>query len=76
MQEIQVQSLGWEVSLEKRMTTNSVFLSGQLHGQKSLKGYSPSGCKKSDMTTLLDSIKYTSVILKSAECPGEYIHQF
>ena len=28
----------------------SVFLPGESHGQKSLMGYSPWGCKESDMT--------------------------
>ena len=30
-----------------------VFLPGEFHGQRSLAGYSPSGCKESDMTELL-----------------------
>ena len=29
---------------------NLVFLSGEFHGQRSLAGYSPWGCKESDMT--------------------------
>ena len=50
MQEIWVQSLGWEDPLEKEMATYSVFLPGEPHGQRSLAGYSPRGCKESDTT--------------------------
>ena len=50
MQEAQVQSLGWEDSLEKQMATYSVFLPREFHGQRSLVGYSPWDCKESDMT--------------------------
>ena len=32
------------------MATCSVFLPGKLHGQRSLAGYSPWGCKESGMT--------------------------
>ena len=43
MQEIQemwVQSLGWENPLEKEMAITSVFLPGKSHGQKGLSGCS------------------------------------
>ena len=40
-----VQSLGREDPLEKVMVTNPVFLRGKTHGQRSLAGYSPWGCK-------------------------------
>ena len=53
MQETQVQSLGQEDSLEKRMATHSSILAGEFHGQGSLAGYSPWGCKESDMTEQL-----------------------
>ena len=52
MQETQVQSLGWEDPLEKEMAT-PVFLPGESHGWRSLVGYSPRGCKESDMTERL-----------------------
>ena len=39
-QETWVQSLGQDVSLEKKMATTPVFLPGEFHGQKSLTGYS------------------------------------
>ena len=40
--------LGWEDPLEKGMVflPTSVFLLGKSHGQRSLAGYSPWGCKR------------------------------
>ena len=32
------------------MATTSIFLHGEFHGQRSLVGYSPWGCKESDRT--------------------------
>ena len=40
MQEMQVQSLGWEDPLEESMATHSIFLPGESHGQRSPAGYS------------------------------------
>ena len=34
---------------------NPVFLPGKFHGQRSLAGYSPWGCKESDTTELLST---------------------
>ena len=53
MQETWVQSLGWEDSLEKRWVLTPVFLPGEFYGERSLVGYSPWGCKESDMTERL-----------------------
>ena len=52
MQEIRVQSLGHDGLLEKgrECLPTPVFLSGQVHGQRSLTVNSPWGCKESDMT--------------------------
>ena len=50
MQKTQVQSLGWEDPLEEAWPPTLAFLSGESHGQRSLVGYSPWGCKQSDMT--------------------------
>ena len=50
MQDIQVQSLGQEDSLEKEMATHSVFLPGKSQGQRRLADYSPWGHKESDIT--------------------------
>ena len=50
MQETWVRSLCREDPLEKEMATTPVFLPRESHGQRSLGGYSPRGCKESDMT--------------------------
>ena len=38
------------MTLEKEMATHSSVLLGKSHGQRSLAGYSPWGCKELDMT--------------------------
>ena len=48
--ETQVRSVGGEDPLEKEMATHSSILPGKSHGQRSLAGCSPWGCKESDMT--------------------------
>ena len=48
-----VRFLGWEDPLEKEMATTPVFLPGESHGQSSLLGYSPWGCKELDATERL-----------------------
>ena len=57
VQETWVQSLGQEDPLEKEMATHSsihaVFMPGKSHGLRSLVGYSPWGCRESDMTEQL-----------------------
>ena len=53
MQETWAQFLGREDPLEKGMATTPVFLPGEVHGQRSLVGYSPRGCEESDMTERL-----------------------
>ena len=50
MQETRVQSWCQEDPLEKGMATTPVFLPGKFHGEKSLVGCSPWGCKESDTT--------------------------
>ena len=50
MQERWVRSLGQEYSLEKEMATHSSILAWEIHGQRSLVGYSPGGSKESDTT--------------------------
>ena len=47
---IRVRSLGWEDPLEEEMTTHSIFLPGESHGQRSLAGSSPWGRKELDAT--------------------------
>ena len=53
MWETRVQSLGWEDPLEKKWQFTPVLVPGKSHGQRSLVGYSPWGCKESDMTEQL-----------------------
>ena len=48
MQETQVQSLSWEDSLEKGMTTHSSILAWKIPRQRSLVGYIPWGYTESD----------------------------
>ena len=50
---MQVQSLSQEDPLEEEMATHPVFLPRKSHGQRSLAGYSPNGCKQSDSTEQL-----------------------
>ena len=50
MQEMQVWFLGWEDSLEEAWQLTPVFLPGELHGQRSLAGYSSWGHQESDTT--------------------------
>ena len=52
MQETRVQSLGQDDPLEKEKATHSMslFLPEESHGQRSLAGYSPKGCKELDTT--------------------------
>ena len=59
-QEMWVQSLGWEDPLEKEMAT-PVFLPEKSHGQRRPAGYSPWGCKESDMTEWLSTHAYVSL---------------
>ena len=46
LQETGVRFLGQEDPLEKEMQPTPVFLPGKSHGQRSLVGYSPWGCKE------------------------------
>ena len=50
MRETWVLFLDWEDPLEKGMTTYSNIRPAELHGQRSLAGYSPWGRKESDTT--------------------------
>ena len=50
MQETQVRSLGWEDPMGRKWQSTPVLLPGKSHGQRSLVGYSPWGCKESDTT--------------------------
>ena len=52
---MQVRSLSQEDPLEKEMATTPVFLPGKSHGEKSLAGCGPVGCKASDTTEQLNT---------------------
>ena len=55
MQETWAWSLSWEDPLEKEMATHSSILAREIHGQRSLEGYSPWGCEDSGMTERLNN---------------------
>ena len=55
----QVPSLDRENPLEKEMATHSSILDGKFHGQKSLVGYSPWGCKESGTTKAAEHTPHT-----------------
>ena len=50
MQEMQIQSLGWEDPMERKWQPTPIFLPGKSHGQRSLVGYSAQGHKELDTT--------------------------
>ena len=65
-----VWSLSWEDPLEKEMATPSSILAGKSHGQKSLAGYKPWGCKKlgQDLATKqLQPLLSSAVIIFDSE---------
>ena len=49
LQETWVQSLGWEIPLEKGIGNSSI-VAGEFHGQRSLVDYTPWGPKELDTT--------------------------
>ena len=53
MQEIQVQYLGQQIPWRREWLPPPLFLLGELHGQRSLVGYSPWGHKELDTTKQL-----------------------
>ena len=57
-QEIWLRSLGQEDPLEQEMAPYSSFLPGKFHGQRSLAGYSPQGCKELDTTEQLSTAQH------------------
>ena len=58
MQKTWLQSLGQKDPLEEEMAT-PVFLPGKSHGQRSLAGNRPRGCKESDMTEQLTQVLHS-----------------
>ena len=53
MQEMGVQSSGWEDLLVRKWQPSPVFLPGEFRGQRSLANYNPWGCKESNTTEQL-----------------------
>ena len=53
---------GREDPLEKDRLPTPVFWPREFHGQRSLAGYSPWGCKESDMTEQLSLMKSKAII--------------
>ena len=70
MQEMQVQSLGWEDPQRKKWQPTPIFLPGKSHGQRSLVGCSPWGHKELDTTERVNNNKshYTTLQQK----PGKF----
>ena len=71
MMETQVRSLSWKDPLEKGMTATPVFLPGESHGQRSLTGYNPWGCRESDTTERLSlslSLSYIQGLSCACQC--------
>ena len=62
MQETLGQSLGRENPWRRAWQLTPVFLPGEFHGQRSLVGYSPWGCKEPDTTE-----KLTLLLLDAAQ---------
>ena len=50
VQKTWIQSLDGEDPLEQGMAIHSSILAWRIHGQRNLVGYSPQGCKESDLT--------------------------
>ena len=73
MQKMQLQSLGQEDLLEEGMTTHSVLLSGKSHGQRSLAGNGPWGCKELDMTEATEQAGIYVCILCVCVCTYMYL---
>ena len=61
-QETWVRSLGWEDLLEKGMAADSSILAWRIPWTEELGGYSPWGCKESDMTEWLTLPLFSSEI--------------
>ena len=56
MQEMCIQSVGWEDPLEKEIATHSSILAWKIPGTKELGGLQSKGSQESDMTWRLNNI--------------------
>ena len=62
IQEMKIRFLGREDPLAKRMATHSSILAWRIHGQRSLVGYSPWGCRvRHDSVTELSGNEATYI---------------
>ena len=66
MQETQVQSLGWEDPLGKRMAIHSSILAWRIPWTEDLVGHSPWDCKESDTTVRLTFLSFLSLSTMSS----------
>ena len=57
-EEMQVRSLDRKIPWGRKWQPTPVFLPGKFHGQKSLVGYSPWGCKELDTAEQLSTSTY------------------
>ena len=69
MQETQLWSLGQEDPWRRKWQPAPIFLPGKSHGQRSLAGYSPWGCKESD-TTEHRCMYMSRLPVRPQEAPG------
>ena len=65
MQETQVYPWDGKISQRREWLPTPVFLPGEFHGQRSLVGYSPWGCKELDTTERLTLSLYFLTLIKS-----------
>ena len=54
-----VRSLDWKDPLEEGPALTPVFFPGESQGQRNLEGYSPQGCKESDISEQLSKAQST-----------------
>ena len=55
----------WKIPCRRKWQPIPVFLPGKFHGQRSLEGYSPWGCKELDMTEWLSTHTYNNEVVIS-----------
>ena len=83
MRETCVRSLGWEDPWRREWLPTPVFWPGEFHGQGSLAGYSPWGCKELDMTERLSLSQVENCYFQGNEMTAfstiknvSYLHAF
>ena len=63
-----------KIPWSRKWQPTPVFLLGKFHGQRSLAGYSPWGCKESDPTEQLNTqLMYSVVLVSGAQCSNSVI---